>query len=44
MEKLRNILIIIMLIIMPLLGLAAFAWTIIKELALIEIVKQVIGG
>ena len=35
---------IIMLIIIPILGVIAIAWTIIKELAIIEILRNVIGG
>jgi hypothetical protein len=44
MKKIRNILAIIMLIIIPILGVIAIAWTIIKELAIIEILRNVIGG
>lgn len=40
----RNIMAIIMLITMPILVVIAIAWTIIKELAIIEIVRNVIGG
>lgn len=44
MKKIRNMLAIIMLIIIPILGVIAIAWTIIKELAIIEILRNVIGG
>lgn len=40
----RNIMAIIMLITMSILGVIAIAWTIIKELAIIEILLNVIGG
>lgn len=40
----RNIMAIIMLILMPILGLIGLAWTIIKELAIIEVLRNVIGG
>ena len=44
MKKIRNMLAIIMLIIIPILGVIAIAWTIIKELAIIEILRNIIGG
>lgn len=44
MKKIRNMLAIIVLIIIPILGVIAIAWTIIKELAIIEILRNVIGG
>ena len=40
----RNIMAIIMLIIMPILAVIAIEWTIIKELAIIEILRNLIGG
>lgn len=44
MKNIRNMLAMIMLIIIPILGVIAIAWTIIKELAIIEILRNVIGG
>ena len=44
MKKIRNMLAIIMLIIIAILGVIAIAWTIIKELAIIEILRNIIGG
>jgi hypothetical protein len=40
----RNIMAIIMLILMPILGIIGLAWTVIKELAIIEILRNIIGG
>lgn len=40
----RDIMAIILLITLPILAVIAIAWTIIKELALIEILRNVTGG
>lgn len=44
MKKIREILAIIMLILIPIFGLIGLAWTVIKELAIIEILRNIIGG
>lgn len=44
MKKIREILVITMLILMPIFGLIGLAWAIIKELVIIEILRNIIGG
>lgn len=42
MKKFREILVIIMLVLIPIFGLIALVWTIIKELAIIEVLRNII--
>lgn len=42
MKKFREILVVIMLVLIPIFGLIALVWTIIKELAIIEVLRNII--
>lgn len=42
MKKFREILVIIMLVLIPIFGVIALVWTIIKELAIIEVLRNII--
>lgn len=42
MKELREILVVIMLVLIPIFGLIALVWTIIKELAIIEVLRNII--
>ena len=42
MKEFREILVVIMLVLIPIFGLIALVWTIIKELAIIEVLRNVI--
>ncbi len=42
MKKFREILVVIILVLIPIFGLIALVWTIIKELAIIEVLRNII--
>ena len=42
MKRIREILAIIMLVLLPIFGLISLSWTIIKELAIIEVLRNII--
>lgn len=42
MKEFREILVVIMLVLIPIFGLIALVWTIIKELAIIEVLRNII--